>query len=111
VNSEEENKSKTIFMYNEQQHFNRPPQTIIVKQNQTNGMGVAGFILAVLAILLCWIPILGQILWFLGLLFSFIGLFKNPKSFAIAGLIISLIGVVIFVLAIVFFAAFVPMNF
>lgn len=57
--------------------------------NGSNGLGIAGFILALLALFLGWIPILGWILWALGLLFSFIGLFKAPRGFAIAGFILS----------------------
>lgn len=74
-------------------------QTIIVRQS--NGMGTAGFILALLSLILIWIPILNFIIWALGLLFSFIGLFKRPRGLAIAGFIISSIGIVIMV---VFFA-------
>lgn len=75
------------------------------KNCSENGLGIAGFILSVLAILCFWIPVLGQILWFLGLLFSFRGIFKAPKSFAVAGLIVSLIGFFVFILGIAFFAA------
>ena len=34
------------------------------------------------------------ILWFLGFLFSFIGLFKRPKGKAIAGMVISVVSLV-----------------
>lgn len=71
-------------------------QTIIIKR-KTNGLGVAGFVMALLGLLLCWIPILGWIIWLLGLLFSLIGLFKSPRGLAIAGMIISLITFVILV--------------
>tara|TARA_B110000881_G_C18277660_1_gene365901 strand:+ start:164 stop:457 length:294 start_codon:yes stop_codon:yes gene_type:complete len=67
-------------------------QTINIQaENQSNGMGVAGFILALLGLFLGWIPFVGWIIGFLGLLFSFIGVFKSPKGLAIAGLIISII--------------------
>jgi hypothetical protein len=33
--------------------------------------------------------------WFLGALFSFIGIFKKPRGLAIAGLVISFIGIII----------------
>jgi hypothetical protein len=62
---------------------------------QTNGIGTAGFILALTAVFLGWIPVLGQILWLLGLIFSSIGVFKQPKGLSIAGLVISLLGFVI----------------
>ena len=56
---------------------------------QKNGMGVAGFVLALLGLIFCWVPGLGLIFWLFGLVFSIIGMFKKTKSFAIAGLIIS----------------------
>lgn len=73
-------------------------QTIIINQQvaskKSNGVGTAGFVLALVAIFFCWVPVLGWILWALGLIFSFAGMFKNPKGLAIAGLIISLIALV-----------------
>jgi hypothetical protein len=78
-------------------------QTIIVNQvRESNGIGVAGFVLALLAILLGWIPVLGWILWVLGLVLSIVGLFKNPKGLAIAGFVLS---VITFILLLVVFGA------
>lgn len=76
-------------------------QTVIVQQTekQTNGIGTAGFILAIVTLFLGWIPVFGWILWALGLILSAIGMTKNPKGLAIAGLVISLIGI-IFILAV-----------
>ncbi len=62
-------------------------KVVVVKQG--NGMGVAGFVLALLGLILCWVPILNWILWILGLVFSIIGMFKPKKGLAIAGLVIS----------------------
>ena len=74
-------------------------QTIIVNQqkSESNGTGTAGFVLALIALFLGWIPILGWILWILGLILSFVGIFKKPKGLAIAGLVISLIGLILLV--------------
>ncbi|HEX9600919.1 MAG TPA: hypothetical protein VF985_05475 [Mariniflexile sp.] len=74
-------------------------QTIVINQTekQSNGIGTAGFVLAIIAIFLGWIPILGWIIWLLGLIFSFVGIFKTPKGLAIAGLVISLIGIVLLI--------------
>ena len=46
--------------------------TIIVNQPvpKSNGMGTAGFVLALLALFLGWVPVVGWILWVLGLIFS-----------------------------------------
>jgi len=66
-----------------------------MSNGQRNGLGIAGFVVAIIAAFLGWVPVLGWILWFLGLLLSFIGVFKYPRGFAIAGLIISLIGIIL----------------
>jgi hypothetical protein len=73
------------FDQNEQQH------TVIINHVHTdsNGIGTAGFVLAIIALLLGWVPGVGWIVWFLGLIFSFIGLFGKPKGLAVAGLVIS----------------------
>ena len=82
-----------------QQSYQQPPQqTYYVEQpRKSNGLGVAGFILAIIALFLGWIPIVGWVIWILGLLFSFIGIFKAPRGLAIAGLIISLLGLLVIV--------------
>lgn len=49
------------------------------------------------ALILCWIPILDWILWLLGVIFSFIGVFRAPRGLAIAGLVISFIGIIILI--------------
>ncbi len=64
------------------------PQTIIV-QKKGNALGTAGFVLSLIAIILCWVPVLDFILWLLGAIFSVIGVFKAPRGLAIAGCIIS----------------------
>lgn len=77
----------------------QPAQTVIVNQveKKSNGMGTAGFVLALIALFLGWVPIVGWLVWILGLIFSFIGVFKTPKGLAIAGLIISLIGIILLI--------------
>ena len=69
------------------------PQVVVVEK-KGNGLGTAGFVLALLALIFCWVPILDWILWLLGLIFSIIGVFKPKKGLAIAGLVISLIGII-----------------
>jgi hypothetical protein len=66
-------------------------------KQESNGIGTAGFVLALIGLFLGWIPILGWIVWLLGLIFSFIGVFKSPKGLSIAGLVISLIGIVLLI--------------
>ncbi len=76
-------------------------KTIIIQQKKeaNNGIGIAGFVLSILALVLSCVPFLNFILWILGLIFSIIGLSKEPKGFATAGLVISLLGLIILVLA------------
>ena len=75
-----------------------PPPTqsnqVIVNTQPSNGLGVAGFICGILGFFTC------GILALVGLLLSFIALFKRPRGFAIAGLIISLLAIAIPVLII-----------
>lgn len=61
---------------------------------QKNGLGTAGFVLALIGVFLFWVPVLGWSIWFLGVIFSFIGLFGTPKGMAIAGFIISFIDLI-----------------
>ena len=78
-------------------------QTIVnVQGSRSNGLGTAGFVLALLSFIFCWAIVANVVLWFLGFLFSLIGVFKKPRGLAIAGLVISLIDIII---VIVFFGA------
>ena len=62
-----------------------------------NGIGTAGLVLSIIGMALFWVPVVNVILWFLGFLFSFIGVFKRPRGKAIAGLVISIVSVLILV--------------
>lgn len=65
--------------------------TVVVEGSNSNSIGIAGFIIALLGLVFCWVPLVNLILWFLGLIFSLIGLFKSPRGMAIAGIVLSLI--------------------
>jgi hypothetical protein len=61
-----------------------------------NGLAVAGFVLALIALFFGWIPFYGWAVWLNALIFSCIGLSKARKTgdrmgLAIAGLVISLV--------------------
>jgi hypothetical protein len=73
------------------------PTVIINQAEKSNGIGTAGFVLALIALFLGWVPFLGWIIWMLGLIFSAVGVFREPKGLAIAGLVISLIGIVLLI--------------
>lgn len=72
-------------------------QTIIIQQpaSQSNGIGTAGFVLSLIALILSWFPGVNAVVWFLGFLLSFIGLFKSPRGLAITGFIISIIDLIL----------------
>ena len=77
-------------------------QTIIIehKEPNKNSLGTAGFIFAIIGLFTGWIPVIGWIIWALGAIFSIIGLFRTPKGLAIAGFIISFIGLIILIVVI-----------
>jgi hypothetical protein len=54
---------------------------------QENGWGLAGFVVSIAGLLLCGIPSI------VGILLSVIGLRKEPRGLAVAGLLIGLVGV------------------
>ena len=66
--------------------------------SRKNGISTAGLVLSIVGLALCWVPGVNLVLWFLGFLFSFIGVFKRPKGKAIAGLIISAVSIVVIIL-------------
>ena len=86
--------------------------TFVIQQAPTasNAMGTAGFNIALVTIFLFWIPVLGWILWLLGLIFSGIGVTRQPKGLAIAGLVISLIGLILLIVVLGLFATAVALD-
>lgn len=68
-----------------------------IQQAKSNGLGTAGFVLALIAFLFSWIPGVNWVIWFLGALFSVIGCFKQPRGLAIAGTVISFIDIIILI--------------
>ena len=74
------------------------PTTIVnnvVAPTKGNGIGVAGFVCALVAVFTCWIPILGWILWLVGAILSVVGIFREPRGLAIAGTVISFIDIIL----------------
>ena len=70
----------------------------VVSANQTeqkNVIGLVGMIVAIVALVFSMVPVLGWILWLFGELFSVIGLFKKPRTCAVIGFILSLMGLVL----------------
>ena len=87
--------NKTQYQQNQpNQNFQETPtQTVIIQTqtSETNGLWIAGFVLSLIAIFTSWIPIIWRIIWLLWLVLSAIWILKQPRWFAIAGLIISVI--------------------
>ena len=69
--------------------------TVIVEESPSNGIGVAGFVIALVGLIFFWVPLVNFLLWLLGLVFSVVGVFKAPRGMAIAGLVISFIGILL----------------
>lgn len=83
-------------------------QTVFTNEDRSltnpkrNTLGIVGFILSLCAFVVAFIPGISTIMWFVwvvGFVVSFVGIFFNPKGLAIAGLVISLVVLVIFMAA------------
>lgn len=75
------------------------PQVIVTQmENRSNGVGTAGFVIALICACLSWLPGVNFFLWFIGLLLSFIGLFKRPRGLAFVGFLISIFDFILIVL-------------
>jgi len=92
------------------QYAPNPPQQSAVRPS--NGLGTTGFVLGLVGLLFSFIPVIGLVAWplvILGIIFSAIGISKaskgraTNKGLAIAGLVVSVVGLVI---CIVWAAAF-----
>ena len=62
---------------------------------QTNGLGIAGFVLSLVGLLFCWIPFFDAIISIIGVILSAFGMKKQPKGLAIAGLAIGIVALII----------------
>ena len=87
----------TVMARPTEQRFSQPIVINNTVSSRSNGIGTAGFVLALISAIFCWVPGVNWIIWFLGALFSFFGLFKRPRGIAVAGFILSIIDVIIIV--------------
>ncbi|GAB1509290.1 DUF4190 domain-containing protein [Actinophytocola sp. KF-1] len=87
------------------QYAPNPPQQPVGKPS--NGLGTAGFVVGLIGLVFSFIPLIGVVAWplvILGIIFSAIGISKaakgraTNKGLAIAGLVVSIVGLVICVL-------------
>ena len=73
-----------------------PPPLSFAQPRQTNGLGIAGFVVSLVGLISC------GVLSPIGLLLSIIAMFRAPRGFAIAGLVIGLAGSIGAIVAFVF---------
>ncbi len=79
----------------------QPPQErpqVVYQQAPSNGLGVAGFVVSLVGFLVC-----GGLVCPIGVIMSAVALGREPKGFAIAGLIIGLLGSAWLVIFFIFF--------
>lgn len=65
--------------------FMTEPTTVLPPKPPSNGLGIAGFVVSLAGFIAC--PFVAPI----GLLLSFIAVFREPRGFAIAGLVLGLL--------------------
>jgi hypothetical protein len=70
--------------------------TLPIRSSGGKGKSIAGMVLGILSVLTCWLPYVGLILGIIGLILSALGL-KNEdaRGMAIAGLVTSIIGIIL----------------
>lgn len=69
--------------------------------SQSNGLGVAGFVVSLCGLVLCWVPFLDLVLGVTGLILSAFGMKRLPKGLATAGLVIGIIATVISIIMLI----------
>ena len=84
-----------------QQMYPPPPQPVYMpyggyRATQTNGPGIAGMVLGIIGVLTFWFPFVGLAVSIIGLVLSSVGMKRiDGKGFAVAGLVLTIIGVVL----------------
>lgn len=89
-----------------------PPPRISQPTNTSNGMAIQGLVVALVGLVLFWVPILGLVLSTLGIIFSASGVRNSNnhaaphKGLSIAGIIASIIGIIVGLLYMAIFLVF-----
>ena len=88
------------------------PSTVVIQQAPSNGLGTAGFVLGLLGLILCWVPVFGIILGLLGVILGGVGISSGKKKGAGTGLAISglVLGLISLVPAVIIIAAVSSVN-
>lgn len=74
------------------------PQATTPKTRESNGLGLAGFIMSLTGLVLCWVPILKWILLLPAFILSLIGHKRSPGKLAAIGAIVSGLILIILIL-------------
>ncbi|WP_371164381.1 DUF2510 domain-containing protein [Buchananella felis] len=82
------------------------PAYLVPPAPQSNWMGVTGFALSLSLLLFFWVPVMNLALLVAGLVFSIMGMRREPKGLAIAGVVISSLFLAVLVLGFLAFGAF-----
>lgn len=79
------------------------PSEINAKVESANGLGLAGFIMSIIGLALCWVPVFKWFLLLPAFILSIIGYKRGPSKLAAIGAIVSGIILVILILRKVIF--------
>ena len=96
--------------YGQPQYGYQAPQPMYIYR-ETNSAATAGFVLALTGVFVSWIPVLGWIIWILGLILSIVGIGLSGskggigRGLGIAGVVLSFIVLIILIAIIAGFSA------
>ncbi len=94
--------------YGQQQVYGAPPQYYAVPPREPGrGQALAGMILGIISLVICWIPLLGIPVSIVGLILALLGRRSvSRKGMALAGIILSAIGLILTIIVFILSAYF-----